>query len=160
MLLSGESNTPKSGFNHLDQQDTCGQILLWQIGANDPSSLTVRLCDLDGNVLQLREFQGATQAVQQQLGTAEAGQLVEDALSRIARGLVSRGVGQLVVAGGETSGACVQALGIQTLRIGAAIAPGVPWCHARGEAGALHITLKSGNFGTDDFFTKAFTVLA
>ena len=48
----------------------------------------------------------------------------------IARGLVERGVRQLVVAGGETSGACVQALGVAALRIGAQIDPGVPWCHA------------------------------
>lgn len=105
----------------------------------------------------------AVKAVQQQLGTAEAGQLVEEALSRIARGLVSRGVGQLVVAGGETSGACVQALDIQTLRIGAAIAPGVPWCHAPcavAAQGHLHIALKSGNFGSHDFFTHAFDRLA
>jgi len=69
-------------------------------------------------------------------------------------------VRQLVVAGGETSGACVQALGIAQLQIGAQIDPGVPWCHARSDAAGgagLHIALKSGNFGTDDFFSKAFT---
>jgi uncharacterized protein YgbK (DUF1537 family) len=72
------------------------------------------------------------------------------------------GVRQLVVAGGETSGACVQALGIAQMQIGPQIDPGVPWCHARASAAdaGLHIALKSGNFGTDDFFTKAFTVLA
>ena len=91
---------------------------------------------------------------------AEAGALVEHALAAVARALAQAGVQQLVVAGGETSGACVQALGISQLQIGPQIDPGVPWCHARGEAGALHIALKSGNFGTEDFFSKAFTVLA
>jgi uncharacterized protein YgbK (DUF1537 family) len=97
-------------------------------------------------------------AVQQQLGAEQAGALVEQALSRIARGLVEAGVGQLVVAGGETSGACVQALGITQLRIGPQIDPGVPWCHAAtpARAAGLHLALKSGNFGATDFFHRAF----
>ena len=102
----------------------------------------------------------AVKAVQAQLGVAEAGALVEHALASVARGLVDLGVQQLVVAGGETSGACVQALGIAQLQIGPQIDPGVPWCHAPSSSGGVHITLKSGNFGTEDFFTKAFTVLA
>ena len=102
----------------------------------------------------------AVKAIQARLGVAQAGALVEHALAAIARALAKAGVQQLVVAGGETSGACVQALGISQLQIGPQIDPGVPWCHARGNAGPLHIALKSGNFGTDDFFTKAFTVLA
>jgi uncharacterized protein YgbK (DUF1537 family) len=102
----------------------------------------------------------AVKAIQARLGVAEAGALVEHALAAVARALAQAGVRQLVVAGGETSGACVQALGIGQLQIGPQVDPGVPWCHARAAAGALHIALKSGNFGTDDFFTKAFTVLA
>ncbi len=104
----------------------------------------------------------AVQEVQQRLGVEHAGALVEDTLGRIARGLVESGVAQLVVAGGETSGACVQALGITQMRIGAQIDPGVPWCHAaspaNGAAG-LHLALKSGNFGATDFFTRAFATL-
>jgi uncharacterized protein YgbK (DUF1537 family) len=106
---------------------------------------------------------GAVQAVQQALGVERAGLLVEQALSAIARALVERGVRQLVVAGGETSGACVQALGIERLRIGRPIDPGVPWCLAQSAAapaGGLHIALKSGNFGGTDFFTKAFALPA
>lgn len=103
----------------------------------------------------------AVQAVQRQLGVEQAGALVEQTLSRIARRLVERGVRQLVVAGGETSGACVQALGISRMRIGAPIDPGVPWCHAQSDAApdGLHLALKSGNFGGTDFFSKAFEVL-
>jgi 3-dehydrotetronate 4-kinase len=101
----------------------------------------------------------AVRQVQQKLGVEQAGAIVEHTLARIAQGFVRAGVRQLVVAGGETSGACVQALGIAQMRIGAPIDPGVPWCHAAsaldgGEG--LHIALKSGNFGTTDFFTKAF----
>jgi hypothetical protein len=72
-------------------------------------------------------------------------------------GLVERGVGQLVVAGGETSGAVVQALGVRQMRIGPQIDPGVPWCHAPARLRpTVHLALKSGNFGSADFFTKAF----
>ena len=112
-------------------------------------------------------------AVQGQLGADAAGALVERVLAATARGLVALGVGQLIVAGGETSGACVQALGVTQLQIGPQIDPGVPWCHAAGaqpgtqtgaQTGApsagLHLALKSGNFGGDDFFTRAFTQLA
>jgi len=96
-------------------------------------------------------------AVQAQLGSEKAGALVEGALSRIAAGLVAAGVRQLVVAGGETSGACVQALGITQLRIGPQIDPGVPWCFAPEHS--LHLALKSGNFGGVDFFSRAFELL-
>jgi uncharacterized protein YgbK (DUF1537 family) len=105
----------------------------------------------------------AVKSVQAELGVQAAGELVERALAAIARGLVGLGVRQLVVAGGETSGACVQALAISQMKIGPQIDPGVPWCHAQSDAapeGGLHLTLKSGNFGTDDFFIKAFTRLA
>jgi 3-dehydrotetronate 4-kinase len=102
----------------------------------------------------------AIKAVQSQLGVEAAGALVERTLAAIAKGLVAMGVGQLVVAGGETSGACVQALGISQLQIGEQIAPGVPWCYATSDGKPLHITLKSGNFGGPDFFTQAFTILA
>ncbi len=103
----------------------------------------------------------AVQQVQGKLGVADAGAMVEDTLARIAVGLVGLGVGQLVVAGGETSGACVQALEISRMRIGPQIDPGVPWCQAFAteDQTPLHIALKSGNFGTDEFFTKAFTSL-
>ncbi|HQC98920.1 MAG TPA: four-carbon acid sugar kinase family protein [Aquabacterium sp.] len=91
------------------------------------------------------------------LGVAEAGALVEHTLARIARGLVDAGTQRLVVAGGETSGAVVQALDVRTLRIGAAICPGVPWTQAVRTAGQapLKLALKSGNFGGPDFFTEA-----
>ena len=102
----------------------------------------------------------SVQAVQSQLGVEAAGHQVEQALAAIARGLVELGVQQMVVAGGETSGACVQALAIEQLQIGPQIDPGVPWCHAHTPMGSMHITLKSGNFGTDDFFTKAFSFLS
>jgi uncharacterized protein YgbK (DUF1537 family) len=119
---------------------------------------------VQGPVLIYSSSDSATvKAVQAQLGVQAAGELVEHTLAAIARGLVGLGVRQLVVAGGETSGACVQALAISQMKIGPQIDPGVPWCHAQSDAapdGGLHLTLKSGNFGTDDFFSKAFTRLS
>jgi len=109
----------------------------------------------------------AVKAVQRQLGVEEAGALVERTLAEIATGLVALGVRQLIVAGGETSGACVQALGITQMQIGPQIAPGVPWNYCEpspqeqaSSKGGLHITLKSGNFGGNDFFIDAFKMLA
>ncbi len=95
-------------------------------------------------------------ALQARLGRAEAGAMIEEAMAEIAEALVARGVRRLIVAGGETSGAVVQRLGISHLRIGAAIDPGVPWTYAEGSGPALRLALKSGNFGAPDFFVKAF----
>jgi uncharacterized protein YgbK (DUF1537 family) len=83
--------------------------------------------------------------------------VIEQAMAALARAFVKRGVGSLVVAGGETAGICVQALDIKQIQIGPQIDPGVPWCYA---GDGLHIALKSGNFGSPDFFSKAFAFVA
>jgi uncharacterized protein YgbK (DUF1537 family) len=101
-------------------------------------------------------------AVQAKLGREAAGALIEGIMAEIARGLVARGVRRLVIAGGETAGAVVQALGITGLRIGRQIDPGVPWTVSlpttTGDP-SLALALKSGNFGAPDFFLRAFTAL-
>jgi 3-dehydrotetronate 4-kinase len=101
-------------------------------------------------------------AVQKVLGRERAGALIEGVFAEIARGLVRRGVRRLIVAGGETAGAVVQALGITALRIGRQIDPGVPWTASlpqRPTEPVLALALKSGNFGAPDFFRRAFEVL-
>jgi 3-dehydrotetronate 4-kinase len=100
-------------------------------------------------------------AVQKELGVEKAGHLVEDALASIARRLRDDGVRKFVVAGGETSGAVVQALDVRSLRIGPQIDPGVPATQAIGakDDAPLALALKSGNFGTVDFFVKALKAL-
>ena len=92
--------------------------------------------------------------IQNRLGREQAGSMVEAAFARIAGELVERGVRKLVVAGGETSGAVVSALKVRALRIGPQIDPGVPWTASIGDP-ELALALKSGNFGTTDFFEKA-----
>ncbi|MEZ5926086.1 MAG: four-carbon acid sugar kinase family protein [Hyphomicrobiaceae bacterium] len=96
--------------------------------------------------------------VQAEIGREQAGQLVEEALAKVAKGLVEAGVRRLIVAGGETSGAVVQELGVSQLRIGPEIDPGVPWTESIG-APRLALALKSGNFGAPDFFAKALGLL-
>jgi len=98
-------------------------------------------------------------AVQQKHGGEATGRRIEAALAAIAKGLVEAGVRRLVVAGGETAGAVVGALGVGALRIGGEIDPGVPWTEVIGPR-PLALALKSGNFGAEDFFTKAFSALA
>ncbi len=95
--------------------------------------------------------------IQSRLGRERAGEMVEDALGRMAQGLVEAGVRRLVVAGGETSGAVVNALGIKALYIGQEIDPGVPWTLSM-DGQRVFLALKSGNFGASDFFIKAFAM--
>jgi uncharacterized protein YgbK (DUF1537 family) len=92
--------------------------------------------------------------IQKALGRAEAGALIEETMAAIARGLVASGTRRIVVAGGETSGAVVSALGIEGLQIGPQIDPGVPATVSLGGE-PLALALKSGNFGGPDFFAKA-----
>jgi 3-dehydrotetronate 4-kinase len=86
------------------------------------------------------------------------GEAIEQAFREIARGLAAKGVRKFVVAGGETSGAVVEALGVRALAIGPEIDPGVPWTTAVGSEPYL-LALKSGNFGSRDFFAKALGML-
>lgn len=93
-------------------------------------------------------------AVQLELGTDTASGILETAMGLIAVGLRARGTARVIVAGGETSGAVVTALGIQGAIIGAEIAPGVPWIHTVDEA-PISLLLKSGNFGEVRFLAEA-----
>ena len=96
--------------------------------------------------------------VQGKLGHMNAGKLVEAFLANVAYLLPQKGFTRLIVAGGETSGAVVSALGVKALVIGPEIDPGVPWTRTRSGAD-LALALKSGNFGTPDFFLKAWKLL-
>ncbi|MBD8479785.1 four-carbon acid sugar kinase family protein [Pseudomonas coleopterorum] len=98
--------------------------------------------------------------VQRELGAEQAGAMIEEALGQVAAQLQDKGWRRFVIAGGETSGAVVQALQVKGLRIGRQIDPGVPATVAFGGTTALALTLKSGNFGSVDFFAKALACLA
>ncbi len=92
------------------------------------------------------------------LGRVRAGEVMERTLATVARALLAEGFTRIVVAGGETSGAVVTALGVKALRIGPQIAPGVPWTETLGAAPAA-LALKSGNFGGETFFEDALGML-
>ncbi|MFJ3406070.1 3-oxo-tetronate kinase [Promicromonospora sp. NPDC090134] len=107
--------------------------------------------------------------VRSHLDGVEVAPVVERVLAGVARLLVERGlVTALIVAGGESSGAVVRALGMGALHIGPELAPGVCWAagavdDAAPDAGrgrTVALALKSGNFGAEDLFTQAWEVLA
>jgi len=99
-------------------------------------------------------------AVQARHGRDAAGHAIEQAMADIAEGLVQSGVRRLVVAGGETSGAVVDRLGIPGFLVGAEIAAGVPVLRAVGaKGGEMWLALKSGNFGGVEFFSDALKLM-
>jgi uncharacterized protein YgbK (DUF1537 family) len=101
------------------------------------------------------------QAVQARFGREAGGRAIEDAMAVIAQGLVDAGVRRLIVAGGETSGAVVDKLGLPAFAIGPEIAPGVPVLKTVGGRGPdMVLALKSGNFGGPDFFADAAGLMA
>jgi 3-dehydrotetronate 4-kinase len=99
-------------------------------------------------------------ALQARHGRDAAGHAIEQAMADIAEGLVQAGVRRLVVAGGETSGAVVDRLGIPGFLVGAEIAAGVPVLRAVGaQGGEMLLALKSGNFGGPEFFSDALKLM-
>ncbi|MEU9444335.1 3-oxo-tetronate kinase [Streptomyces sp. NPDC048304] len=131
---------------HEDSEGTVAQTLAWARDHLDPT-VPVLLHSADDRVDVAR--------AQHALGATEAAALVERALAHCARGLLDAGVRRLIVAGGETSGAVVSILGLQSLQMGPAAAPGVPWTSATYAGHTVNLALKSGNFGAPDFFTTA-----
>jgi uncharacterized protein YgbK (DUF1537 family) len=99
-------------------------------------------------------------ALQARHGRDAAGHAIEQAMADIAEGLVKSGVRRLVVAGGETSGAVVDRLGIPGFLVGPEIAAGVPVLRAVGaKDGEMLLALKSGNFGGPEFFSDALRLM-
>jgi len=96
--------------------------------------------------------------IQSRFGRETSGELIEQTLGGVAKLLLQRGFAQFIVAGGETSGAVINALGVKSLSIGPEIDPGVPW--TRSLSGRdVTLALKSGNFGGPDFFRRAWSML-
>lgn len=129
-------NGPKSALDWLAKQDLSQAPILYATA--DPATV---------------------KAAQNTLGIARAGELVEQAIATCAVAARDAGARRFVVAGGETSGAVTQAMDVAQLDIGAEIAPGVPWTYCVSDGHQIALTLKSGNFGTQTFFTEALAVL-
>ena len=98
---------------------------------------------------------GSVKAAQEVLGTAEVGEMIENTLAACSVAARDAGARRIIVAGGETSGAVTKALGVTQLNIGPEIAPGVPWTFCVSDGNQIALTLKSGNFGAESFFTDA-----
>ena len=97
-------------------------------------------------------------AVQSSVGRQKAGALVEETLAQVAGMLQALGFSRFIVAGGETSGAVIAALGVKAVSIGPEIDEGVPWTRSV-QGPDVVLALKSGNFGSPDFFLKAWSIL-
>jgi 3-dehydrotetronate 4-kinase len=136
----------------------------------DPVDINSGEISIEGVLAWMRDVQGIplvyssaepdeVRNAQQILGRERAGTIVEHFLAELAMRLRDQGYRRFLIAGGETSGAVVTALGVKALRIGPEIDPGVPWTRSLGDAEPLALALKSGNFGADDFFIKAWELL-
>ncbi len=172
---SGADALPKIGGASAVLAGSCSAATLGQIAAFKGAHFTLdtdAICrgedvagtalgwakDKLGNgpiLLSASDTPEAVKALQAKYGVEKSSHAIEKTMASLAKGLVSAGVGRLVVAGGETSGAVVSALDVTALRIGPEIDPGVPWT-ASISSKPLMLALKSGNFGAPDFFTKAF----
>jgi 3-dehydrotetronate 4-kinase len=135
MQLASKDVTAQTALDWLAARQTNGPVLIYSTSSPDD-----------------------VQAVQGKLGRMNAGEIVEKTLADIARALPALGFTRIIVAGGETSGAVVNALDVKALTIGPEIDPGVPWTRSLGGVD-LALALKSGNFGAPDFFLKAWTML-
>ena len=176
---SGADALPKIGGASAVLAGSCSAATLGQIAAFKGAHFTLdtdAICrgedvagtalgwakDKLGNgpiLLSASDTPEAVKALQEKYGVEKSSHAIEKTMASLAKGLVSAGVGRLVVAGGETSGAVVSALDVTALRIGSEIDPGVPWT-ASISSKPLLLALKSGNFGAPDFFLKSFQVLS
>lgn len=123
-----------------------------------PAEIADWLLANDGVPLAYSSADPATVAeIQQAFGRERASAAVEAFFAEVARLAVVGGASRIITAGGETSGAVIEHLGLRALEIGPEIDPGVPALRAGDD---LVVALKSGNFGAVDFFEKADRILA
>lgn len=88
------------------------------------------------------------------LTPTQAGRRIENALARVARDVLEEGAyGRVVVSGGETSGRFCREMEFTGFEVGRPIAPGVPYLFPFTHDG-LMVVLKSGNFGSEDFYAR------
>jgi len=150
-------------IRHVEQRWPCLKLDTDRIMAGDPvvAESTDWVCGHTEDTPLLVYASADPQEVKQmheRYGRDQSGAAIERVFGELAHQLVQRGVRQMIVAGGETAGAIVTALGIQAMRICVEIDPGIPWTESLGDV-PVALALKSGNFGGEDFFEKAFNML-
>jgi uncharacterized protein YgbK (DUF1537 family) len=132
----------------LDLLDTRGagglvaRALDWAAGQTGPFAISTAT-DAAG----LARSQGA-------LGALGAARLAETVLAQVARGLHAQGHRRFAVAGGETSGAVVAALGLRAARALPEGPLGLGLCLSQGDDPAW-MFLKPGKLGSDDILLRA-----
>lgn len=133
-----------------------------ELAENGPDAALAWLAAQDtstGPLVYATADPASVKEAQDKLGVDQAGAIVEAALAACAVAARNAGARRIVVAGGETSGAVAEALGVDRLNIGPEIAPGVPWTFCQSGGHDIALALKSGNFGTETFFSDAFDML-
>ncbi len=161
VILSGSCSIATRGQLEKHQRDHPGyEISVTEVmsGALVPEAVVDWAMKADSlPVIYSSADPGAVKQIQKKFGREKSAEALERFFSDTARLLVSAGVERLIVAGGETSGAVVEGLAVEQFEIGPEIDPGVPALRAGSD---LVVALKSGNFGTVDFFEKAAKLLA
>ncbi len=159
-IISGSCSTATRGQieyhlqNHPGKKIDPAKVIS---GEQTPEEIAQWLVETDGIPLVYSSADpDEVKSVQQELGTEAAAVALENFFGRVAVLAVERGVKRLLTAGGETSGAVVEHLDFASLEIGPEIDPGVPALRASND---LVIALKSGNFGSVDYFEKAAKLL-
>ncbi|MCK1795154.1 four-carbon acid sugar kinase family protein [Streptomyces sp. XM4193] len=170
LILAGSASTAtRAQIAHARQAGTPARKLDIDALREDPGAAVARLVDeVTAHWAQAPDAPFLIHAVESAEdirretpeGARPAGELVEEALAECARRLTAAGARRLIVAGGETSGSVVQALGVRRLELGPPLAPGVSWAHGTaGDGRAYNLALKSGNFGATDIFTEGWRAL-
>lgn len=164
VVLSGSCSamTNKQVASYLDSGAPAFQLDPLALAENGPQMVLDWLSQQDFSLAPIIYATAAPESVsaaQTKLGVAAAGEMIETTLSACAVAARDAGARRIIVAGGETSGAVTKALGVTQLDIGAEIAPGVPWTYCHSDGHHIALTLKSGNFGSEDFFSEAQKIL-
>ncbi|WP_299369003.1 3-oxo-tetronate kinase [uncultured Tateyamaria sp.] len=152
--VATRAQVARHAARHPAREIVAADVIEGRLSAQD---IATWLLDQDGLPLAYSSADpNDVRAVQEQYGRERSAAALEGVFAEVARLVRAGDVTRIITAGGETSGAVVEALDLGTLEIGPEIDPGVPALRAGPD---LVVALKSGNFGAEDFFEKADGVL-
>lgn len=130
-------------FKLLNQTQTYEQILDWALQNKSAAPL-----------IYTTSSKEVVSKVQSEIGFEKSQALLEGTLAKLGEACIKAGFKNIIVAGGETSGAIVKNLNINAFEIGQSVSPGVPILHSVTPP-IINLALKSGNFGEQTFFQTA-----
>lgn len=124
-------------------------------GEDTVDSVWEKVCGNEAQEILVYSSQEPEQVARnQRYGKEAVSEILEESQAELACRFMKSGRKNLIVAGGETSGAITKKLGYVGYYIGRSIAPGVPVLTPT-DATDVRLVLKSGNFGDAGFFLKA-----